>query len=188
MDCSPPDSCVQGILQARILEWVTMPSSRGSSWPRDRTCVSCGSCIAGRFLTAEPWGRPTVVNTGGRTGPNQPLFSWRLQSRGKSLQKNSTGNSQQNQPLGAYEVPEGGLGGWCFVVTLLNIHAETDVGVFFCYTTYHSSNFQLKPWGVLPSQKWLTWLWRSIFVLLSQVHVLCDSQQGKYHAATSVTM
>ena len=32
------------------LEWVSMPSSRTSSQPRDQTCVSCGSCIAGRFL------------------------------------------------------------------------------------------------------------------------------------------
>ena len=35
MDCSPPGSSVHGIIQARILEWVAMPSSRGSSWPRD---------------------------------------------------------------------------------------------------------------------------------------------------------
>ena len=35
MDCSPPGSSVRGILQTRILEWVTMPSSRGSSQPRD---------------------------------------------------------------------------------------------------------------------------------------------------------
>ena len=35
MDCSPPGSSVRGILQARILEWVAMPSSRGSSWPRE---------------------------------------------------------------------------------------------------------------------------------------------------------
>ena len=35
MDCSPPGSSVHGILQARILEWVAMPSSRGSSRPRD---------------------------------------------------------------------------------------------------------------------------------------------------------
>ena len=40
MDCSPPGSSVHGILQARILEWVAMPSSRGSSLPRDRTQVS----------------------------------------------------------------------------------------------------------------------------------------------------
>ena len=34
MDCSPAGSSVHGILQARLLEWVVMPSSRGSSWPR----------------------------------------------------------------------------------------------------------------------------------------------------------
>ena len=45
MDCSPPGSSVHGILQARILEWVAMPSSRGSSQPRDGTCVSYVSCI-----------------------------------------------------------------------------------------------------------------------------------------------
>ena len=48
-----------GILQARILEWVAMPSSRGSSWPRDRTCISCVPCTAGWFFTTEPlstWG------------------------------------------------------------------------------------------------------------------------------------
>ena len=39
MDCSPSDSSVPGILQARILEWVAMPSSRGYSWPGDQTHV-----------------------------------------------------------------------------------------------------------------------------------------------------
>ena len=37
LDCSPPGSSVHGILQARILEWVAMPSSRGSSWPKNQT-------------------------------------------------------------------------------------------------------------------------------------------------------
>ena len=45
VDCSPPGSSVQGILQERILEWVAISFSRGSSQPRDRTRVSC---IAGR--------------------------------------------------------------------------------------------------------------------------------------------
>ena len=45
---SPPGSSVHGVLQARILEWVTMPSSRGFSWPRDQTWVSC---MAHRFFT-----------------------------------------------------------------------------------------------------------------------------------------
>ena len=48
MDCNLPGSSVHGILQARILEWVAVPFSGGSSQPRDRTQVSC---IAGRFFT-----------------------------------------------------------------------------------------------------------------------------------------
>ena len=43
------------ILQARILEWVDMPSSRGSSWPSDWKLIYFGSCIAGRFFTTEQW-------------------------------------------------------------------------------------------------------------------------------------
>ena len=45
-DCSPPGSSVHGILQARIPEWVAMPSSRVSSWLRNQTHVSCFSCIS----------------------------------------------------------------------------------------------------------------------------------------------
>ena len=51
MDCSPPGFSVHGILQARILEWVTMPSSRGSFQHSDRTCCSYVSFISGRFFT-----------------------------------------------------------------------------------------------------------------------------------------
>ena len=48
VDCSTPGSSMHGISQARILEWVTISFSRGSSQPRSRTQVSC---IAGRFFT-----------------------------------------------------------------------------------------------------------------------------------------
>ena len=65
MDCSLPGSSVLGILQSRILEWVAVPSSRGSSWPRDWTRVSC---IAGRFFTIwatrkaqTPWGLWLII-------------------------------------------------------------------------------------------------------------------------------
>ena len=47
--CDPMDYTVYGILQARILEWVAFPFSRGSSQPRDRTQASR---IASRFLTS----------------------------------------------------------------------------------------------------------------------------------------
>ena len=48
MDGSPPGSSVHGILQVRILEWVAISFSRGSSLPRDRTQVSC---TTGRYFT-----------------------------------------------------------------------------------------------------------------------------------------
>ena len=47
MDFSTPASSVHGIFQPSILEWIAIPFSRGSSQPRDQTCVSC---IAGRFF------------------------------------------------------------------------------------------------------------------------------------------
>ena len=58
-DCSQPGSSVHRILHARILERVAMPSCRGSSQPRDWTCISCDPCISGRFLTTEPLGKPS---------------------------------------------------------------------------------------------------------------------------------
>ena len=50
MDCSLPGSSVHGIFQARILEWVAISSSRGSSWLRDQTCVSYVSCAGRQIL------------------------------------------------------------------------------------------------------------------------------------------
>ena len=51
MDCSPPSSSIHGIIWARILQWVAISFSRGSSQPRNQTCFSCISCIGGRFFT-----------------------------------------------------------------------------------------------------------------------------------------
>ena len=56
MDCNLLGSCVHGIFQARILEWIAIPFLRGSYWPRDWTQVSC---IAGRFFYhLSHWGSP----------------------------------------------------------------------------------------------------------------------------------
>ena len=52
--CSPPGSSVHGISQARILEWVAISFSRGSSQPRDQILVSS---LAGRFFTTKPPGK-----------------------------------------------------------------------------------------------------------------------------------
>ena len=62
MNCSPPGSSDHGILQAKILQWAAISYSRGSSQPRDQTCVSCISCI-GRWI----------------------LYSWHNQGMGNSF-------------------------------------------------------------------------------------------------------
>ena len=63
MDCSPPSSSVHGIFQARVLEWVAISFSRGSSQPRDQIWVSC---IASRHFTIwatmeAPWAQGTSL-------------------------------------------------------------------------------------------------------------------------------
>ena len=54
MDCSPPGSSVLGISQARVLEWVAISSSRGSSWPG---IEPMSPALASRFFTTEPPGK-----------------------------------------------------------------------------------------------------------------------------------
>ena len=64
MGSCPPGSSEHGILQAGTLEWVAISSSRGSSQPRDRPCISC----TGRWvLSAEPLGKPKYMSTCYRT-------------------------------------------------------------------------------------------------------------------------
>ena len=58
MDCSPPGSSVRGNFQARILEWVAVPSSKGSSPPRDQTHASC---MGRQILASEPPGKPQTI-------------------------------------------------------------------------------------------------------------------------------
>ena len=71
MDCSPPGSSVHGILQAKILDWVAISSSWGSSWPRDLTCVSYSSWIADRFFTTEPLRKPWTSSSVSMVDPKE---------------------------------------------------------------------------------------------------------------------
>ena len=63
IDCSPPSSSVHGISQARILEWVVMPSSRRPSRPRDQTRISCISCISRQIRYCWATGEASVYLT-----------------------------------------------------------------------------------------------------------------------------
>ena len=121
MDCSPPGSSVHGILQARPLEWVAMPFSRGSSPPTDQTCVSD---IAGRFFTIlttreaqgshiqaqkNLWFSSTrLMLSKGIEWPDCLILVWRLpvalragvyyQKKGKRAHKSKLGNEKQHFP------------------------------------------------------------------------------------------
>ena len=68
MDCSSPSSSVDGILQVRTLEWIAIPFSRGSSWLKDQTGISC---IAGRFFTI--WATGKSIFEVIRVGP-KPIW------------------------------------------------------------------------------------------------------------------
>ena len=61
MDCNLPGSSVHGDSEASMLQWIAMPSSRGSSLPRDRTQISC---TVGRFFTSEPPGKTDRADGG----------------------------------------------------------------------------------------------------------------------------
>ena len=71
MGCGLLGSSIHGILQSRILEWIAIPFTRGSFWPRDQTWVSC---IAGRFFTIWATGvqfqvkLPTIVDNDKQMG------------------------------------------------------------------------------------------------------------------------
>ena len=87
MDCSPPGSSIYGILQARILEWVAISFSRGSSQLRNWTQASC---VAGRFFTK--WAT--------REAPAKKLLNhvqlfvtqWTIQFRNSPGQNTGVGN------------------------------------------------------------------------------------------------
>ena len=88
MDYGPPGFSAHGTIQARMLEWVAIPSSRGSSWPRDQTRLSC---IVGRFFTVwairEAWYDIKLVGYLGickmSTGPDDwsASYTWKLLSK-----------------------------------------------------------------------------------------------------------
>ena len=82
---SPPGSSVHGILQPRILEWVAMPSSRGSSRHRDPTCISCVSCIGRWSLHRSAAGEVHEHSTHSRHFCFRPSVIFRVNENRKTL-------------------------------------------------------------------------------------------------------
>ena len=88
MDCSPPDSSVHGIFQARTLESVAIPFPRESFSSRNQTCISC---IAGGFFTAEP---PRKPQPGEREGKKQEWFLTEVWKATASQQQHHRGSKE----------------------------------------------------------------------------------------------
>ena len=70
-----------GILHARILEWVAMLFAKGSSWPRDQTCISCLLLWQAGSLPLAPLGKPVICGTQWKMKMWEPLFRiyWKFQ-------------------------------------------------------------------------------------------------------------
>ena len=80
VDCSPPGSPVHGIFQARILEWVAISFSRGTSQPRDWTRVSCIAVLWLVQHSQRRWWKKQPDLATGKT-MTQPKFLYYLESR-----------------------------------------------------------------------------------------------------------
>ena len=73
MDCTPPGSSVHGIPQARILEWIAMPSFQGFSLPKEGTLLSYVSCIAAAAAAKSLQSCPTLCDPIDGSSPGSPV-------------------------------------------------------------------------------------------------------------------
>ena len=113
MDCSLPGSSIHGIFQARVLEWVTISFSRGSSQPRDQTQVSC---TVGRHLTI--WATR-----------EEHIKKQRHYFASKGLYSQSYGFSSSHVRLWALDHKEGWVpNNWCFQTVVLDKTLESTLG------------------------------------------------------------
>ena len=99
MDCSTPDSSARGISQARILEQVAISYSSGSSQPRDRTPVSCVSCIGRRTPYPFEPSRPTSCPSGADPDHSLPPHPTRGTSELRVRAQQERTQEKQQPPL-----------------------------------------------------------------------------------------
>ena len=144
MNCSPPGSSVHRVLQASILEWVNVSSSRGSTWPRDWTLTSCTSCL-GRCTTTEPPWKPLLTSrkcTSKPQGHVTPHLSEWLSS--KSTQITNVGRDVKKK------VPSDNVGGnvnWC------SHWGKQYRGLSKNYKQHHNMTQQFHSWVYIGKKK-----------------------------------
>ena len=117
-NCGSPGSSVHGIFQARILEWVAISFSRGSSWPRDRTRVSWVFCIGNSRapypLNQNFYGQSLrgilIIKAVGKNSQGSVLLVRDLDYQHQNLQVTCLKNEFQGPPQTCLEVVE--MGAW----------------------------------------------------------------------------
>ena len=121
MECSLTGSSVHGILQARVLEWVAISFSRGSSQPRDWTRVSC---IIGRFFTI--WATREVL--GVKDQPRQHIKKQRHYLANKGLSSQGSGFSSGHVRMWELDYKESWVPkNWCFWTVVLEKTLESPL-------------------------------------------------------------
>ena len=144
IDCRPSGSSVNGIFQARILEWVSIFFSRGSSWPRDRTQISC---TGRQFFTTEP---PVKLHT--QVFWSQDLCSFPLLHTASPQPRNSSGQEVKNlfktwarvircsagPKLGGVQVP--------FLYSAVEVHFQNKPTATCC-SAARSVRLPMRQWG-----------------------------------------
>ena len=149
LDCSPPSSCVHGIFQARILEWVAISFPRGSSRPRDGTQFSCISFIgrqilyhwATLFFLFSHESCPALCNPMDCSISDFPLLHYLLAAAAKSLQSCPTlCDPIRRQPTRLprpWDSPSKNTGVGChFLLQCMKVKSENEVA--HSYLTLHS--------------------------------------------------
>ena len=128
---SLPGSSVHEILQVRILEWVAIPFSRGSSWPRDRTHVSC---IAGRFLTV--WAIMEALYIGIGEKSICHISSYRPASR------SCVDYFSSQVPICRFQIHNGNH----YVINFLIIHSHSAASTCLLHGQWESQMGFYQPW------------------------------------------
>ena len=166
MDCSPPGSSLHGVSQARILEWVAISFSRGSSWPRDQTWISG---IAGENLYH--WAtREAHVDTASRKP--KPSISQGVQLSVKFLQ--GTGQIYKSCILDLWD--QGSLEVW---------HLDVDWATWLSDTAIwpHMTCIIVL---AIQKPKWLIWNWfRAWHCLLTRETDMASSFTCQFFASCS---
>ena len=85
MDCSPSGVSVHGIFQARILEWVAIPSSRGSSQPRDQPMTPASPALQADSLLLSQQGSPGYPQSNSQSEESRPTLSYTVEWKEASM-------------------------------------------------------------------------------------------------------